>query len=722
MRSLVHAEPVRNKKFRLFIYLILIVVYQCTLVSSLHAQVAYYISPSGNDSWTGLNDTNQNGDGPFATLNAAVEMVRKQSVVPGSGKDYRIILRTGTYPVFNPIKFTEGDKFSLSVEAYKGEKPVISAGKKITGWKRSKVNGRVCWKVNLPEVKSGDYYFWQLFVGGNRAIRPRVPETGFFEVENPLLGASENVGDQLKDAARDRFVFKEGDIKPWKNLQDINAMIVHYWQEDYLPVKEVNWEKREVIFTAKSYMAFVRSHPYHVCGNAWYYMDNVFEALDSPGEWYLDKPSGDLYYIPRAGEIINQTEIYAPVAVQVIQVTGNSGKDKLAGNLHLTGLDFRHNAIVWNSHYGTGNGFGGSGPAMINFSGAEDCSVSECIFTNLGEYGVEISGGSQRVYIVGNHFSDMGAGAVKIASSSGIYITDNEIHTGGRIFHGAVAVLAGNTKYCRFLHNHISDFYYNGIVCSANRNTPGCYDNLIMKNHIHDIGQGWLSDMGGIYVPGLQPGMVISGNVIHDINAACYGGNAVYLDDFAQHIIIEQNLLYNTNKNIINMKGTENIIRNNILAFGNKSIIRRASTRVEDTMVALVYKNIMIVNNTAVHRTRDEISIFKPGYWSDLNLVWNVGKDELKVEWPFGFGKPSATADFDEWISKTGNDRNSTIQDPLLKDPLNGDFRIGPNSIIHKLHIDPGTFDDVGPRSSEKWELTQVKKTSREASKIGHIE
>lgn len=711
-----------NKKSGLFIRMILILFCHWIAASFIHAQVTFYVSPSGNDSWSGFHETNTGGDGPFATFPAAVDMVRDHFQNSVSDKDYRIVLREGTYQVIKPIEITDKDKFRLSVEAYKSENPVISAGKKITGWEKSRVNGNVCWKVNLPEVKNGEYYFRQLFVDGMRANRPRFPETGFYEVEDPLLGKSANVGDQLNEAARDCFIFKEGDIKRWKNLQDINAMIVHYWQEDYLPVKEVNWENREVVFGAKSYMAFVRSHPYHVCGNAWYYMDNVFEALDSPGEWYLDKQTGNLYYIPRPGEIINQTDVYAPVSSQIIRVTGNPADNSLAGNIHFTGLGFRFNEIVWNSHYGTGNNFNGSGPAMISFNYAQDCSISECEFANLGEYGVEITGGSQRIFIVGNYFSDMGAGAIKMTSSSSVYVTDNEIHTGGRIFHGAVAILAGNTKNCRFSHNHISDFYYNGIVCSARRNIPGCYDNLIMKNHIHDIGQGWLSDMGGIYVPGLQPGMVIRGNVIHDINAACYGANAVYLDDYAEHIIVEQNLLYNTNVNIINMKGNENIIRNNILAFGDKSIIRRASPHAKDTMVAVVYKNIIIVNNTFVHRTRDAVSIFKPGYWSDLNVIWNAGKDELKVEWPFGFGKPSFIAGFDEWVSKTGNDQHSVIQDPLLKDPLKGDFTISLNSIIHKLHIDPGTFDDVGPRSKEKWELTRVKQTSKEVSKIGHVE
>ena len=706
----------------IFFKLFLILFIQFFTFSVIHCQTTIYVAQSGNDNWSGLHEINKNSDGPLATLPAAVDRVRELSKKSGSEKNFRIVLKEGVYQVSKKIEISERDSFRLSIEAFPGEKPIISSGKKITGWKKSKVNGKTCWKVNLPEVKSGEYYYRQLFVNGQRANRPRLPEKGFYEVEDPLFGTSGSSGQQYADAARDRFIFREGDIKKWKNLNDINLMVLHFWQEDYLPIKEVNWEKREVLFSAKSYMAFTRSHPYHMCGNAWYYVDNVFEALDSPGEWYLDKTTGDLFYIPRSGELINETDIYAPVLTSLLQVKGNEKEKIFAGNVHISGLSFRHSEYIWNSHYGTGNNFGGSGPALISFNSVTNCSVSECEFTNLGEYAIEIQGESNQVYITGNNFSDLGAGAVKMRNCSQIHITDNEINSGGRVFHGAAAIVANMTKNCRFNHNHISDFYYNGITCSSNRNTPGSYDNLIMKNHIHDIGQGWLSDMGGIYLPGLQPGMVIRGNVIHDVNSACYGGNAVYLDDYAQHIIVEQNLLYNTNNVIVNFKGNENVVRNNILAFGGQSALRRASPHATDTMIILAYKNVILVNNTFVHRTRDEASIFKPGYWSDLNLIWNYGGEDLKVEWPFGFGKPSVTGTWEEWVQKTGNDQHSLVQDPLFKDPLNGDFTISPNSVIYKLNINPGTFNDVGPRSKDQWEFTRVKAAARETPAGGHVE
>jgi hypothetical protein len=723
MNTKISGNSSEKSLFNIIIRNICLTLFFLGIPVMLMSQVTYYVSPSGNDHWQGRSESPVQGDGPLATLQSAIDKVR-EDFLKTNGRDYRIVLRDGIYPVNKLIEITEKDQFKLSFESYPGEKPVISAGRKIEGWKSGKVNGIACWKVNLPEVKNGDLYFRQLFVNGERAIRPRLPKTGFYEVEDPLLGTTGTPAQQYADAARDRFIFKTGDIKEWKNLQDVNVMVLHYWQEDYLPLKEVNMAKREVVFTAKSYWPFLRSHPAHACGNAWYYADNVFEALSSPGEWYLDKPTGDLYYIPKSGEKIKEAEIFAPLLTQIISVQGKAGE--FAGNIHFTGLSFRHSEIVWDAHYGTGNGYGNSGPALLKFSWAKDCSVSECEFTNLGEYAIELPGGSENIYITGNHFTDLGGGAIKMSSVSNIHITDNEIHSGGRVFHSKVAILSGNTVYCRFLHNHISDFYYNGIVCGGGRTSqhegaPGSYDNLIMKNHIHNIGQGWLSDMGGIYVPGLQPGMIISGNVIHDINSACYGANAIYLDDAAEHIIVEQNLLYNSNNVIVNFKGQENVIRNNILAFGAQSAIRRASANLMEMSIANIYKNIILVNNTDVHRTRNEIPLFKPGFWSDLNVIWNIGENPLTVAQPF-YGKAPMVAGWDEWIEKTGNDRHSVIQDPLFKDPLNGDFTLNEASIVFKLGIDPGSFDDVGPRPKKDWELSRIKAAGSKVSTEGHIE
>jgi hypothetical protein len=303
-----------------------------------------------------------------------------------------------------------------------------------------------------------------------------------------------------------------------------------------------------------------------------------------------------------------------------------------------------------------------------------------------------------------------------------IFISDNEVVSGGRFFHSAVAILANYIHTSRILHNHIADFFYNGIVCGGRRSATGCYDNLIMKNHIHDMGQGWLSDMGGIYVHGLQPGMVISENKIHDIQSACYGSNAVYIDDLAQHIIVERNLLFRTNTNVINMKGRENMVRDNILAFGDRSIIRRASPHKSDSSVATVMRNVMLVDGTTVHRTRHEIPLSEPGYTSDINLIWDISGNPLRVEQPFHYKKPSDIRSFKEWKKLTGNDLHSVVMDPMFADPMSGDFTIREGSGIRAFGINPGNFSDVGPRPPEQRPNPFREKETFSKSGEGHVE
>lgn len=100
-------------------------------------------------------------------------------------------------------------------------------------------------------------------------------------------------------------------------------------------------------------------------------------------------------------------------------------------------------------------------------------------------------------------------------------------------------------------HNEIADLNYTGISCGwvwgyENSITR---ENLIEKNHIHDIGNGVLSDMGGIYLLGKQQGTIVRCNLIHDVYSRHYGGWALYADEGASAVVFEQNICYNTNSN-----------------------------------------------------------------------------------------------------------------------------------------------------------------------------
>jgi hypothetical protein len=112
-------------------------------------------------------------------------------------------------------------------------------------------------------------------------------------------------------------------------------------------------------------------------------------------------------------------------------------------------------------------------------------------------------------------------------------IADNDIHDLGLIYAPAVGIWALQSGQNQIIHNHVHDLCYTAIsVGWAWGYGPNQSNgNLIAFNHLHEIGKNMLSDMGGIYTLGEQPGTVIQLNLIHDISSFTYGGWGIYMDD-----------------------------------------------------------------------------------------------------------------------------------------------------------------------------------------------
>ncbi|MEX2607190.1 MAG: right-handed parallel beta-helix repeat-containing protein [Kiritimatiellia bacterium] len=99
-------------------------------------------------------------------------------------------------------------------------------------------------------------------------------------------------------------------------------------------------------------------------------------------------------------------------------------------------------------------------------------------------------------------------------------------------------------------------------------------DRSVYSNGRGETGSGMLSDMGGIYTLGLQTGTVLRNNHIHHIEALSYGAWCIYPDEGSSHLLIENNVCHSTNREIFHQHyGRENIVRNNIFAFGERGVV-----------------------------------------------------------------------------------------------------------------------------------------------------
>ncbi|NSW91769.1 MAG: right-handed parallel beta-helix repeat-containing protein [Firmicutes bacterium] len=682
--------------------------------NTINNEVVFYISPKGNDKWSGkLAEPNESGtDGPFATLAKARDTLRELKKSGNLAWPVKVWLRGGVYPISHPIVFNCEDSWPVTYCAWPGETPILDGGKRITGWTKEKLDNELeAWVTTIPDVAQGKWYFRQLIVNGEIRNRTRLPEQGHYRIKS-VPGKDLSV--DLFDGS-DTFEYNNHDIKNWKNINNIDVVVLHYWVEERMPIEHVNEMQKTVKCKYHSSFALKDDNGKEY---AKYYIENVFEALSRPGEWYLDRKTGKIYYIPMPGEDIDEVEISAPVTEQALILEGSAIEDKFVEYIKFKGIEIRNTG--WHhktrrKEWGLDNKdifsdiiYAGEVQASLNVPGviflkyARYCSIENCRLRNIGYYGIEISDGCKNINVVGNEIYNAGAGGVKL-NGGDIFdhkskrtrnnrVTDNHIHYCGRVFHSAVGVLCAHSSDNEISHNHIHHLHYTGISCGwvwgYRENNLG--NNKIEKNYIHHIGTGILSDMGGIYLLGVQPGTVVRGNIIHDIEKCNYGGWAIYTDEGSSHIIIENNICYRmASTGFFQHYGRENIVRNNIFAFGREALVSYG--RSEEHNGFTFERNILITNNSPVFLEGYGMKFKDKSFISDLNLIWDISGKE-----PFFKGKADYT--LEEWKSLFGQDLHSIVADPLFKDCINGDFTLDDKSPAFKIGFKPIDINGTGPR------------------------
>ncbi|MFO7999873.1 MAG: right-handed parallel beta-helix repeat-containing protein [Marinilabilia sp.] len=575
--------------------LALVLLFGLLLASPVEAK-NFYVSPLGDDNNPGTEAQ------PFKTIERAQKAVR--SVVDeGPESNVTVWISEGTYRISETLRFDSGDSGSeahrVSYKAMPGASPVISGGMPVDNWSRTDEG---LWMTRVhPNIEN----IRELYIGDKRCTRARHPNEGYLRVA------------KVGEDRRTNFYFNEGDFPQPEDVQTVELVLLHDWSISRIGVKDIDWQTNNLravdSIGAKSPSFFNLDH--------WeehprYYLTGSKSFLDADYEWYFDEANNRIYLQLPEGRNPNHLKTNVPVAEGLMHFEGQASTP--IQNMVFEGITFQYSRWkipemgycgVQATHYDPRpkrqEGWTVV-PAAIKGKWMQNCTFKNCQFKNLGTSGVWMSTGSKNCTIENSVFTDIAGNGVMIGegrdreingekwwearpdqAADGNTIENCTIKKCGREYYGAVGIWAGLVANTTIKDNEVAWHPYTGISIGwmwDPQETP-CEANIIKGNHIHHVMQ-ILSDGGGIYMLGLQPGSRILDNHIHDVplNSGRAESNGMFLDQGTTDVLIGKNLIYNIAKSPLRFhQATTNLVRGNYLfCTGDSPPIRYNNTDAED--------------------------------------------------------------------------------------------------------------------------------------------
>lgn len=640
------------------------------------------ISPSGND---------RNGNGtlesPYASLQTALDRSAK---LPGNDTIH-IKATGGDYFLTEPIRITpRHTKRPLVIEREGSGPAVFYGGIELDRFER--YDGKL-WRVHIPQAQYG-FDFEQLYINGERRFRAQTPDRGSFlslteAVETPVDSGWAILRVALDPEAETRL--EKTRREQWS---DIVFNFYHKWDVTRLRPGHYNTANRSVFFTEQG------MKPWNVIdAKTRVVIENYFEALDAPGEWFFDKREGYLYYMPIPGEKPEEVRAIVPVTEKLIVIAGREDRNERVKNIRFRGLSFQ---VAGYRTPATGNKpVQAAAPieAAIMADYAENISFECCEIAHTGLSGIWFRRGCSACSIRQCHLHDLGASGLKIGDTAvpedktritnRIVADNNIIQHGGHVFPCAVGVIVFHASDNEITHNDIADFRYSGVSVGwiwGYADSPA-KRNRIAWNHIHHLGWGELSDMGGVYTLGRSEGTVVSNNVIHHIYSRYYGGWGLYTDEGSTGVTMSDNLVYACKSAGFHQHyGENNLICNNIFA-------RQLRTQLEATRTE-EHLSFTFVRNIVYSDSGELAGINWKGVKAefDYNCFWDTRSREISFQ----------DIPMKAWKA-AGKDVHSIVADPGFVDPDRYDFRIKARSAARKIGFRPFDFSRAGVYGSEEW-------------------
>ncbi len=560
-----------------FINQLLIIFLLVTCSPGNHGLVLY-VSPEGSDNNPGSKEA------PFISIQKAQEAVRKykqdKDLPPGG---ITVYLREGIYPIRKTLYFTgeDGGREGVPVvyRSYPGEEVRLVGGEVIDNFDplsdkeiRNRIDARFhnkIWQADLKAIGIKDYGEIKP-TGSGRALQP-APLELFFSGEPMTLARYPNTGEWMRIASvpqtgdtlinegigpkgRYRFGlpvgrhygrFKYNENRPATWYKNDEIWLHGYWSWDwadnYVKVKRIDSAKKEfIIAEPHSYYGYTQDQRYYAL--------NILEELDSPGEWYLDRQTGKLYFWPPSP--LDQGVAVISVLEDVMVHIENANYMRLEG-------------IIFESSRGD----------AIKIEGGSHNLVAGCIVRNMGANGVIIDGGIYNgvtgcdIYNIGDGGMIINGGDRKTLARADNFAINNDIHHYSRINRTLRPAISLNGVGNRLANNYIHNAPHIGVYISGN-------DHVLEYNEVHSIAEE-TGDVGAFYIgrDWTQRGNIIRYNYFHDLQGPGRAGvMAVYLDDAASGTTVFGNVFYKAKRSVHVGGGHDNIVENNVFVEGDPAI------------------------------------------------------------------------------------------------------------------------------------------------------
>jgi hypothetical protein len=697
-------------------------------ISNVVVAANLYVGPAGRDTHSGAKDA------PLASLEGARAAIASQGL---AGKEpVTVWVQSGTYHLDKAFQLRAKDsgtaKAPITYRAVPGEDVLLKGSLPLSSndWKLWKDG---IYMQSLKDTPLAGREINQLFMSDKRMVRARFPNWDFV---NPLR-TGKGYLHAINKKSMKMLSFDSADLKEraaqWKDPQIgiVHAFHAHNWGNFQFRIKDLDRTNRTIHFSEGGWQAQRRygvgagkSHD-----GSPFYIENIFEELDAPFEWFHDVKTDTLYFKPPTGVNLADVVVEAAVVSRIIDVEG-------AEYIHFDGFHLTQTRTTFMDSYddlARGDWAIHRGGAVY-FKDSQNCSVKNFHIEQVGGNGVFVDGFNREIHISGCLIEDTGDSAVCFVGNPkavrsyrtweakapdqgdlepGPKTHDYPAHCSventitrdvgiyGKQTSGVVVSMAMDITV-----DHCSVYRIARAGVTFNDGTWGGHvmSNCDIYDTILDTGEHGPFNAWGrerfwngknlnkdlVLLDAMKP-VKLHNNRVGNYRSGVSAGNwTIDLDDGSSNFEIYNNLMLGSTLKL--RDGFYRTVTNNIMV---SAVATGFHCWPEDNSEDVFERNITVVVGATEGSGKKTEDMIRPavmpkdaGVWGtfDNNVWWNLNANDFQI----GKQIPNLAA----WKGKQG--QNDVFADPLFVDPANRNYQVKAGSPALKLGFINFPMDQFG--------------------------